>query len=87
MTLEEKVGQLIQLSADFFGTDQELTGPAQSENLSAEQLAAREVRFTVTEPMLRFRNAENRFVSEAGAFTLFVGYADHAYLADSFRLV
>ena len=30
MTIDEKVGQLIQLSADFFGTDTELTGPAQS---------------------------------------------------------
>lgn len=39
MTIEEKVGQLIQLSADFFGTDTELTGPAQSWGLSAEQLS------------------------------------------------
>ena len=30
MTVEEKVGQLIQLSAIFFGTEAELTGPAQS---------------------------------------------------------
>lgn len=39
MTLEEKVGQLIQLSADFFGTGTELTGPAQSWGLSADELA------------------------------------------------
>lgn len=39
MTIDEKVGQLIQLSADFFGTDTELTGPAQSWGLSKEQLA------------------------------------------------
>lgn len=39
MTLEEKIGQLIQLSADFFGTDTELTGPAQSWGLSQEQLS------------------------------------------------
>ena len=39
MTLEEKIGQLIQLSADFFGTEAELTGPAQSWGLTEEQLA------------------------------------------------
>ena len=39
MTIDEKVGQLIQLSADFFGTDTELTGPAQSWGLSKEQLS------------------------------------------------
>ena len=30
-----------------------------------------------TEPMLRFWNAENKHVSEAGEFTVSVGYADH----------
>ncbi len=39
MTLEEKIGQLIQLSADFFGTDSELTGPAQEWGLTEEQMA------------------------------------------------
>lgn len=39
MTLEEKIGQLIQLSSVFFGTDSELTGPAQSWGLSEEQLS------------------------------------------------
>ncbi len=44
------------------------------------------VTFTVCEPMLRFWNAENKYLSEAGEFKLFVGYADHALLTDSFRL-
>ena len=39
MTLEEKVGQLIQLSANLFGTSTELTGPAQQWGLSEEGLA------------------------------------------------
>ena len=39
MTLDEKIGQLIQLSANFFGTDTELTGPAQSWGLSPKQMS------------------------------------------------
>ena len=39
MTIDEKVGQLIQLSVNFFGTESELTGPAQSWGLTNEQLA------------------------------------------------
>ena len=39
MTIEEKVGQLVQLSANFFGTSTELTGPAQQWGLSEEGLA------------------------------------------------
>ena len=39
MTIEEKVGQLIQLSANFFGTDTELTGPAQEWGLTAQELS------------------------------------------------
>ena len=39
MTLEEKVGQLIQLSSTFFGDDTELTGPAQNWGLTKEQMA------------------------------------------------
>ena len=39
MTLEEKVGQLIQLSVDFFGTDSELTGPAQSWGLTEKEMS------------------------------------------------
>ena len=44
------------------------------------------VTFTVTEPMLRFWDAECNFVSEAGVFELFVGHADHRVLEDSFTL-
>ncbi len=35
------------------------------------------VEFTVAEPMLRFWNNENKFVSEAGIFRISTGYADH----------
>ena len=35
------------------------------------------VTFKVTEPMLRFWNAENKLVSEPGEFELYTGYADH----------
>lgn len=48
---------------------------------------SREVSFRVTEPMLRFWNAENQFLSEAGEFRLMVGYADHYYHTESFRLI
>ena len=39
MTRKEKIGQLIQLSANFFGESTELTGPAQSWGLSLEELS------------------------------------------------
>ena len=45
-----------------------------------------EVVFEIKEPMLRFWNAENKHASEAGEFSLFVGFADHAFFKDSFRL-
>lgn len=48
---------------------------------------SRELSFRVTEPMLRFWNAENQFLSEAGEFRLMVGYADHYHLTESFRLI
>lgn len=44
------------------------------------------VRFTVNEQMLRFWNNENRFISEAGEFWLFVGYADCMKLTERFWL-
>ena len=44
------------------------------------------VTFRITEPMLRFWDAECNHVSEAGEFDLFVGYADHPALCDKFRL-
>ena len=46
----------------------------------------RTVTFEITEPMLRFYDAECNLVSEAGDFDLFVGYADHPYIKESFRL-
>lgn len=35
------------------------------------------VEFTIEEPMLRFWNNENKFVSEPGEFQISTGYADH----------
>ena len=46
----------------------------------------REVKFTVTEPMLRFWNNEQKFVSEPGEFELFTGYADHLMYQKNFVL-
>lgn len=46
-----------------------------------------DVTFEISEPMLRFWNAQNEYISEAGRFTLFVGYADHRYIEDSFTLI
>ena len=46
-----------------------------------------EVSFAISEPMLRFWNAENKHISEPGDFTLSVGYADHPYLTEDFRLI
>ncbi len=45
------------------------------------------VSFIVTEPMLRFVNTQNRFVSEAGDFELSAGYADHLLLTKTFTLI
>lgn len=45
------------------------------------------VTFEITEPMLRFWDAECNFISEAGDFDLFVGYADHPYISDRFKLI
>ena len=52
-------------------------------------LAPRErkaVRFTVTEPQLRFWDFENRYISEPGEFRLSTGYADHLLHTKSFIL-
>ncbi|HHY20826.1 MAG TPA: beta-glucosidase, partial [Bacilli bacterium] len=38
MSLEEKVGQLVQLTPDFFSKGGEITGPMQEWNMSKEQL-------------------------------------------------
>lgn len=45
------------------------------------------VNFEITEPMLRFWNAENKFVSELGEFTVSVGYADHFSFTEKFELI
>ena len=45
------------------------------------------VKFTVTEPMLRFWNLNNEFVSEKGEFRLSTGFADHLILTQSFELI
>ena len=44
------------------------------------------VEFTITEPQLRFYDLDCSYHSEPGDFDLFVGYADHPALSDSFRL-
>lgn len=46
----------------------------------------KEITFTVTEPMLRFWNFEQKFVSEAGDFELSVGCADNLILTQTFTL-
>ena len=55
--------------------------------VSLEPNEETKVCFEITEPMLRFWNAQNEYISEAGRFTIFVGYADHRYIEDSFTLV
>lgn len=44
------------------------------------------VSFDITEPQLRFYDAHCRHISEPGEFSIFVGYADHQFLSDSFTL-
>ncbi len=44
------------------------------------------VTFKVCEPMLRFWNGACEFISEPGEFNLFVGYADHPAITESFTL-
>ena len=44
------------------------------------------VEFKITEPMLRFYDAECNHVSEPGEFTLSTGHADHLILTQSFFL-
>ena len=46
----------------------------------------RTVEFKITEPMLRFYDAECRWVSEPGEFNLSTGYADHLILTRAFTL-
>ena len=45
------------------------------------------VEFEIDEPMLRFWNINNQFVSEKGEFTVSVGYADHFSFTEKFELI
>lgn len=56
------------------------------EKVSLEPGERKEVRFTVTEPMLRFWNFDNQYVSEPGRFLLSTGYADHLLHTKEFVL-
>ena len=55
--------------------------------ISLEAGEEKTVVFEITEPRLRFWDAQCRHISECGEFSLFVGYADHPIISDSFRLV
>lgn len=46
----------------------------------------RQVTFTITEPMLRFWNADGECLSEPGDFQVSTGWADHLILTQQFRL-
>ena len=54
--------------------------------VSLEPGERKTIEFTVTEPMLRFWNNKNEFISEEGDFTLSVGYADNLIKTEIFRL-
>ncbi len=47
----------------------------------------KQVKFKINEPMLRFWNDNDEFVSEKGKFKIFTGYADHLLLAKEFELI
>ncbi len=47
----------------------------------------KQVKFKVTEPMLRFWNDKDEFVSENGKFQLSTGYADHLIFTKEFELI
>ena len=54
------------------------------------ELAAGErktVEFEITEPMLRFYDANCKFISEPGDFTVSTGCADNLILTENFKLV
>ncbi len=44
------------------------------------------ITFTIKEPMLRIWDAENKYVSEKGEFTVSTGYADHLIFTKNFEL-
>ena len=57
------------------------------QKISLKPNETRTVKFEIAEPMLRFWNAKNEFVSESGEFTVSVGYADHFTFTEKFELV
>lgn len=54
--------------------------------VSFESKERKIIKFVVNEPMLRFWNNENEFVSEKGEFLLSVGYADNMIFEEKFVL-
>lgn len=52
-----------------------------------EKGESRTVEFEITEPMLRFWNADNEYVSEPGEFELSVGYANHMKFTEKFNFI
>lgn len=57
------------------------------QKISVKPHERKRVAFTVTEKMLSFWNAENKFAAEAGEFILSTGYADHLILSKSVFLI
>jgi len=57
------------------------------EKITLQPGERREVRFTITEEMLRFYDADMNFVSEPGDFTLWVGHDSLTENGADFRLV
>ncbi len=57
------------------------------EKVNFESNERKIIKFIITEPMLRFWNNENEFVSEPGEFKISTGYADHLLLTKSFYLI
>lgn len=47
----------------------------------------KQIKFKVTEPMLRFWNDNDEFVSEKGKFHISTGYADHLIFTKEFELI
>ena len=57
------------------------------EKITLAPMERKTVRFTVTEPMLRFWNNKNEFVSEEGEFNLMTGYADNMVFTKKITLL
>ena len=146
MTIEEKIGQLMQQNANvFIKTDAQITGKQFDNGYTQDELSSdtlnsngeieavvtvrndsnidgketvmlymrdlvastsrpvqqlvsfekvdikagetKQIKFKVTEPMLRFWNDNDEFVSEKGKFQLSTGYADHLIFTKEFELI